>query len=238
MCATNQCRELNRLMEYLTINNVSVMNSGLFHGKIGVVICFCEYARYLNDDIYLDLAGELLAEIFEEINSDIPVNFENGICGIGWGIEYLIQKEYMAGDTDEILEEVDARIMQIDINRIKDFSIETGLGGIASYIIARLTSIDRLIGNYMPFDLCYLENWMRMLPVWLSGEKCQGAVLEIFAKLLNLLHGLPNIHKEFLIFPSFIPLSNLQEIDFTCLGLMPKGLDGGIAGMALQIMKQ
>lgn len=238
MYVNSQSDNLNRLMRYLTINNVNVINSGLYHGKMGVVICFCEYARYLNDDYYLDLAGELLDELFDEINRDTSFNFENGLCGIGWGVEYLIRQKFMAGNSDDVLEVIDAQVMQADISRITDFSIETGLGGIAFYIIARLTVVDRTIEKTIPFDWDYLENWIRMLPDWLSRKKYSSTVVQgIFTKLSTLLHDLPNIHKEQLIFPSFISLGNLKELSCSSLTLIPKGLDSGIAGMALQMMR-
>ena len=236
MCVNSQSENLNRLIRYLTINNVNVINSGLYHGKIGIAICFCEYARYLKDELYLDLAGELLDEVFDEINNDTSFNFENGICGIGWGVEYLIHQKFMAGDTDDILEAIDVQVMQTDISRITDYSIETGLGGIAAYVIARITAKDRTKDN-LPFDLCYLENWMQLLPIWQSKKNHQEPVSELFAKLLDTLHGLPYVHKEILEFPTFIPLGNLKEVDLSYLRLLPKGLEHGIAGMALQIMR-
>lgn len=237
MCENSQSKSLNRLMEYLIINNVNVINNGLYHGKMGVIICLCEYARYVNDDIYLELAGDLLDEIFGEMNFDIPVNYENGVCGLGWGVEYLIRQKYMSGNTDEILEEVDNRVMQIDINRVKDFSIKTGLGGIALYIVTRMTAMDRTKWNEVPFDLSYLENWMRMLPVWLLEEKCPNTVLKIFAKLRGLLQDLPYVHKEHLSFPSYIPLGDFTKVEGKSLRFMAKGIEDGIAGMALQLMK-
>lgn len=237
MCANSQSEYLTKLVEYLILNNVNVINNGLYHGKMGIAICLCEYARYVNDDTYLDLAGDLLDEIFSEMDMDVPANFQNGVCGIGWGIEYLIQQKYMSGNSDEILEEFDARVMQIDINRITDFSIETGLGGIALYIITRMTSVNRTMGDVIPFDLIYLGNWMHLLPIYLSKNECENYSLDIFTKLSNLLHDLPNIHKEQLSFPAFISLGNLKETSCSSLSLIPKGLDGGIAGIALQMMR-
>lgn len=236
MCANNFLNDLYKLIEYLIINNVNVVNSGLYHGKMGIAICLCEFGRYIKNDIYWDLAGELLDEIIYEINVDTPITFENGICGIGWGIEYLIRQKYMEGEADEILEELDARVMQIDISRIEDFSIETGLGGMAFYMIARLTSVDRNIRN-IPFDSGYLEYWERMLPVWMYHDMCQGTVREIFDKLFNLLRTLPNLSKQILNFPSFILRKSISKEDLEYIQFVSKGLDGGIAGQALKLMK-
>lgn len=236
MSTNNQSEYLDKLVEYLIINNVNLINNGLYHGKMGIVICLCEYARYINDDIYLDLAGDLLDEIISKIDMHMPINYENGLCGIGWGIEYLIRQKYMFGNSDEILEELDARVMQIDIDRMVDFSVETGLGGIALYMIARITAKDRIAGNAIPFDLKYLESWRLLLSIGLSKGKYPNVVQETFVKLLNLLRALPYISKEQMNFPSFIYLGDLKKLGYTPLSFIPKGLDGGIAGMVLQMM--
>lgn len=237
MCTNNQSEYLDKLVDYLIINNVNLMNNGLYHGKMGIVICLCEYARHKNDDIYLDLAGDLLDEIVSEIDMHVPINYENGLCGIGWGIEYLIRQKYMSGNSNEIFEELDARVMQIDITRMMDFSVETGLGGIALYVIARITAMDKTASN-IPFDLKYLERWTQLLPIGLSKGEYPNAVLEIFVKLLNLLQALPDIRKEQMNFPSFIYLGDLKILSYTPLSFIPKGLDGGIAGMVLQMMQR
>lgn len=237
MCVNDKLDYLNRLMEYLIINNVNVIDNGLYHGKMGMVICLCEYARYINDDAFRDLAEDLLDEILSEIDVSVPVNYENGLCGIGWGIEYLIRHNYMSGNSDEVLGEFDIQVMQIDTDRVVDFSIETGLGGIALYIIARMTAMDRTADNIVPFDLAYLDNWRRLLTNCLYEGKCTPNVLEVFAKLLSLLHNLSNISKESLNLPSFICSVDSEKFRYTPLSFIPKGLCGGIAGMALQLMQ-
>ena len=75
-------------LAYLTINSSFLRDLGLFHGRMGIVLFFAHYARISNSKHYEDFAGHLLDEIYEEINLDLPVNLENGLCGIGWGIEY------------------------------------------------------------------------------------------------------------------------------------------------------
>lgn len=114
--------------------------NGLINGKMGMAIFFFLYARYKHSEFYEEFAGELIDDICEDIHTSIPVNLRDGLCGIGWGIEYLVQHRYIEGNTDEILEDIDARIMERDLRRITDFSLETGLEGIIWYALIRLTS--------------------------------------------------------------------------------------------------
>lgn len=125
---------LRRIANHLILHSIDIEDIGLFHGKMGVVLFFAHYARYTDSAIYDDFAGELLEEICENIPETLPINLETGLCGIGWGIEYLIQNGFMEGDSNEILTEIDKKVMERDLRRIKDLSLETGLMGISSYI--------------------------------------------------------------------------------------------------------
>lgn len=51
----------------------------------------------------------MLEEVIQELHSDLPIRFSDGLCGIGWGVEYLIQNAFIAGDSDEILEDLDQK---------------------------------------------------------------------------------------------------------------------------------
>lgn len=128
---------LQRIANHLIINSSYLDNLGLFHGKMGVVIFFYHYSRYTSNPIYEEFAGELLDEIFEEIHDKLPIDFENGYLGIGWGIEYLAEQKFIDGDANDILEDIDKKIMERDIRRISDMSLNTGLEGVFHYVLAR-----------------------------------------------------------------------------------------------------
>lgn len=50
----------------------------------------------------------------------MPVDFCSGLSGVGWGVEYLIQNKFVDADSDELLEDIDAKIMEWDVRRIKN----------------------------------------------------------------------------------------------------------------------
>ncbi len=128
---------LKRIACYLMLHGSFTPNIGLLNGKMGIAIFFYHYARHTNKHIYDDFAGELIDEIYKEIHMDSPRDFKDGLSGIAWGIEYLIQNSFIEADTDEVLEELDVQILERDVRKIKDISLETGLKGIAHYVISR-----------------------------------------------------------------------------------------------------
>ncbi|MCD8179466.1 MAG: hypothetical protein LUE98_19515 [Tannerellaceae bacterium] len=128
---------LPRLVRHLMWNASFIENPGLLNGKMGITIFFYHYAQYTQNRIYEKFAGNLLDEIYLETHMDTTKNFQDGLCGIAWGIEYLIRNNFVKADPDDILEDIDARIMEWDVRYIKDQKLETGLKGIARYAISR-----------------------------------------------------------------------------------------------------
>jgi len=129
---------LQRIADILLLNASFTDNPGLLNGKMGIAIFFYHYSKFNSNKIYRDYAGELIDEIYEEINTSTPVNFENGLTGIGWGIEYLVKNGFVQADTDEALEEVDNIVYRNSLYR--PFLLESAkdLFGYGLYFLARL----------------------------------------------------------------------------------------------------
>jgi len=149
---------LLRIARHLLMNVSFMHDISLYHGKMGVVLFFVHYAQHSDNPLYHEFAIELLFEVCEEIHEGLPVDFESGLCGIGWGIEYLLQHGFIEGDSDEILSELDDRLMEFDLRRIGDRSLCSGLEGISCYIDKRINSSSRKSG-ILPFDETYLTDW-------------------------------------------------------------------------------
>jgi hypothetical protein len=153
-----------RVIRHLVLNASFVSDAGLYHGKMGIVLFFAHYGRFTGNTLYDDFAGELPDEICEDIHTGTPIDFENGLCGIGWGMEYLLQNGFMEGDSNEILSDIDKKIMERDLRRITDQSFRTGLGGISCYIQKRINSPCRN-QQEIPFDEMYLADWEATVPM-------------------------------------------------------------------------
>lgn len=94
---------LSRIARHLIINSSYTDNLGLYNGKMGILIFFAHFARYTQKKIYDDFAGKLLDEVYSEIHTETPINFTNGLCGIGWSMEYLLQNNFLDGNSNEVL---------------------------------------------------------------------------------------------------------------------------------------
>lgn len=198
---------LSRIANHLILNASFLDNIGLYHGKMGIVLFFAHYAKYTENSLYDDFAGELLDEIYKEVHDGLSVDLANGLCGIGWGVLYLLQNGFMEGNPDDILGDIDKKIMERDLCRITDLSIETGLEGISLYIKQRLNlSAARYL--QMPFDLLYISDWTKAI-----SQLSDTAILEL---------------------PSIIRIDKLeQEASIVKWKL---GLDNGCAGYGIKIL--
>ena len=128
---------------------------------MGIILFFSHYACFTPNKHFEDFAECLLDELYEEIHKDLPINLENGLCGIGWGIEYIVQRGFINGNTDDILADIDCKVMEIDPLRLSDLSLRSGLAGIAFYIIARLNT--NRVTSTLPFDNTYLMSLQQAL---------------------------------------------------------------------------
>lgn len=144
---------MERITNHLIINASCLEDIGLYNGKMGISIFFFHYARYTGNSIYEDFAGDLLDEIYEDISIETPITLSDGVCGIGWGIIYLYQHGFIAGDVAEALFEIDQKVMQYDLHQLLDNSLNQGLAGFALYVYVRMGM--KNIKN--PFDKLFLE---------------------------------------------------------------------------------
>lgn len=142
------------IINTLLLNSSFIDNLGLMHGKMGISIFFFLLARKTNIKIYEDYAGELIDEIYDEITADTPVDFENGLAGIGWGIEYLVQNGFIEADTDEVLEEFDNLIFnELVSSNIQNTDSIDKLIGLGLYFIKRIQN-----ASTQPYNTCNVVN--------------------------------------------------------------------------------
>lgn len=127
------------IAQLIQCNGLKGTNHGLMHGNTGLCIFFYLLSRNTNNSEFEKIADDLLDNVFANLNTASSADFENGLAGIGWGIEYLVQNNFVEGNTDEILEEVDNKVFRA-LNEEKNTSFELGNGltGYLFYLINRL----------------------------------------------------------------------------------------------------
>ncbi len=135
---------------------------GLLFGQMGAVLVITEYARKKSKPYFEDSADFIYDSVIHQITEETGLDFATGLAGICWGVEYLTQNGILPGTGDEICNDLDKRIMRLNIKRIDDFSLESGLLGQWAYVSARLQGNIKA-GLDLPFDADYLDNWAFIL---------------------------------------------------------------------------
>lgn len=144
-----------KILHYLIIHSLSCSNIGLLHGRMGIALTFYIIGQKQNNDVYIDWGDNLLDSVLENISRSHSYDFTSGLCGIGWGIEYLLHKHLVLGSSSAICEELDESIMKINPNRL-DCSLGFGLKGFLHYVLAHISNCITF-ENKLPFDSVFYD---------------------------------------------------------------------------------
>lgn len=110
---------MNAKMSHIDVLNNKLTTSiddkmpiGLTSGKMGLCLYFNYLNRWLDMGKYDQVAEKLLDEVINDVSNTKDITFENGLAGIAIAISHLIKKKFLAGEINEILEEVDSCIFK------------------------------------------------------------------------------------------------------------------------------
>lgn len=140
--------ELQKIANTLLLYSYHIESIGLLNGKMGIVLYLYRYARYADCKYYSEFADELLDKVLDSMNHSSP-DFESGLSGVGWCVNYLMKNNYVEGDPNDILLNVDKRVFsQLSCNPI------TSMLGQGIYLLERLKDNKELeihIGQLLDF---------------------------------------------------------------------------------------
>lgn len=118
----------------------SLKNSlGMYGTMREIIQLHIEYVQ--SKDIFTKRkADELMKWMYDQCSSrKQPWAYGTGLCGIGVGLEYLLQAGFYAGNSDILLAEIDKVVFFVITNRpTADLSVGHGILGIALYLYYRL----------------------------------------------------------------------------------------------------
>lgn len=103
---------IDKFNNFVMEQDIDKMPVGLFSGKMGICIYFYHQARITQNKVYEKFAGKLLDSIYSQVHTEMPIDLENGLVGICFGINYLIEKNFVQGNVNSILKELDDRIFR------------------------------------------------------------------------------------------------------------------------------
>jgi GR25 family glycosyltransferase involved in LPS biosynthesis len=126
-----------------TAANFQINTPGLFYGNMGQCLFFYLLHRQTGKRRYEMWADMLIDKIHARQGDFLTLtSFDNGIAGVGWGIEFLIRNGLIKGNSNDILEDFDMRIFKyLNEYQINSCDLEKGLTGYLLYVSSRLKSV-------------------------------------------------------------------------------------------------
>lgn len=219
---------LRRIARFLMLQSSFINNIGLLHGKMGIAIFFYLYSRFSKNKLFKKYADELIDEIYKQIDAQSSIDFDSGLAGVAWGIVYLMDNKFISGDICLVLKSLDSRIQEWDVRKIRDYSLRTGLKGLAYYIISRYGN-KSCRGSIIPNE--YIKDLITSLKLDITDDESQ-----ILVEKLNCIIRYENV--EFL---DNLLYNLTNDVRFSQKSLFKDGrsfgiLDNGLAGIGLNLI--
>ena len=137
---------MNDLLVMEIYSNSALQEYGLLRGKMGVCLYFYEASKRSDNEQYREFADSIFDDVYNYVHRN-PVSpyFDSGLLGIAWGINYLIENDFVEGDPDELLSSIDNIIYHIIENKIEElkFGFKQGLLGYVFYLLSRMSKMDK-----------------------------------------------------------------------------------------------
>lgn len=156
---------LKHIAAYLRATVSYVHQGGLYNGRLGIILFFYLYSEYEQEQEYRNVADSMLINILSNLKSDIPVNLNYGVCGLGFLLCFLSLKGFVESDSDDImLKDIDRMILEKTDFNLEDRSLGTGLLGVLYYVSYRLNS--QTIWVNTVFNTGYQQRWLKWIHAW------------------------------------------------------------------------
>ena len=143
---------IRKIFNHLLLNVSYLNDCGLYYGKTGCLLFLARYAHRHESEINDEVVSELIDDIFSAVPKIPLLGMQHGICGIGWGVEYILQNGLLEGDSDDILGDLDKLIVK---KGAKPIANSPECADVLRYIAVRLTSSSAET-NLLPFPTDYL----------------------------------------------------------------------------------
>ena len=106
----------NKMIDYVNKENMEsvrgIENPGMM-GEMGKIIGFYRLYRQTAEEGWEEKAEVLLDEVMENCSLELPVTYGDGLCGVGVGIEYLLQEGFVEGDRRK------GAVISVDIDKLQ-----------------------------------------------------------------------------------------------------------------------
>lgn len=152
-------KQLQKIANTLVLYSYHISRNGLLDGKMGIILFLYRYSQYVNCKYYSEFADDLLDKVLASVTHISP-DFENGLTGIGWTVNYLIKNGYIDGDPNDVLFDVDKRVFS-SLRCTPD----TSIFGQGLYLLERLkdkqsnTKFEKHVTNCLDFCISGIKGY-------------------------------------------------------------------------------
>lgn len=125
------------------LEKTSPKNDTLLGGKLGSAFYYYHLYKATRNKNYSVKAEDMVAEVFESLNSDSPklvgAAFSSGGAGLGYVVNYLVKEGFLDFDIDNEFEELDKYLFNTASSQIEEDSIDYlhGALGVLHYLAER-----------------------------------------------------------------------------------------------------
>ncbi|RBL89452.1 LicD family protein [Chitinophaga flava] len=131
---------LSRIADILYCASHYEHSFGLADGTTGYAIFFAHYWRITGDALYFNYYSLLLDKMLAQLDGRGGIGFSSGLCGIGWGLEYLAKHNFLdipADDLHDIDQYLESVAADTNISHSDRLSI-------LAYLLQRRGALDNL----------------------------------------------------------------------------------------------
>lgn len=152
----------------------SFSNTIGMNGYMGKIISLFSLYQKTQETKWKSQAESLLNTVLEKCNRNSPLSYGEGLCGVGYGLEYLLQNHIVEGEADEVLSDIDTLVLN-EINRrtLQGLNIDDGILGLAYYLYCRLhyrTESEEKVALTLKEYVIYLIDWIEEA-IWDNSRK-------------------------------------------------------------------
>lgn len=200
---------------------------GLYRGKMGVAVFLFHYSAHTGNTLYADLGYDLIEKSNRQFYENAPVNYVYGLSGAGAGIAYLIQKKFVEGESDEVLDDFDRHLSThiFDLHYLSSFNQILDIGKYFCF---------RLLDTHKQEEITKITDKIKLLIELQLTRKPNCSPLAL--KILQTLREFP----KYCLFQD-IPKEefdlNSIKIDFeNATKRQEYGLQNGLAGVGMKYL--